>query len=137
MCFKESRRLFLFFMTIMFLVTIESPTITIKKISSIFDTYFNRKFTSDLLLPLSVSLFIYIYIYIYVYVYIYIYTYIYIYIYIYLCIYISVVYPGCLGAWYTSLGTQTLVPKKGFLTFYLKIFFKPQRRVFLYSIYII
>ena len=33
-------------------------------------------------------------------------------------------YPGCLGAWYTSLGTQTLAPKKGFLTFYLKIFFK-------------
>ena len=46
-----------------------------------------------------------------------------------------VTYPGCLRAWYTSLGTQTLVPKKGFLSFYLKIFFKhPLRRVFCYSI---
>ena len=49
-----------------------------------------------------------------------------------------VMYPGRLGAWYTSLGTQTLVPKKGFLTIYLKIFFKhPQRRVFHYSISVI
>ena len=49
-----------------------------------------------------------------------------------------VMYPGHLGAQYTGLGTQTLAPKKGFLTFYLKIFFKhPQRRVFCYSIYII
>ena len=39
------------------------------------------------------------------------------YIYIY-----TVTYPGCLGAQYTGLGTQTLAPKKGFLTFYLKIF---------------
>ena len=50
----------------------------------------------------------------------------------------SVTYPGRLGARYTGLGAQTLVPKKGFLTFYLKIFFKhPQRRVFCYSIYVI
>ena len=42
------------------------------------------------------------------------------------------------GSRYTGLGTPTLVPKKGFLTFYLKIFFKhPQRRVFCYSIYVI
>ena len=34
----------------------------------------------------------------------------------------SVTYPGRLRAWYTSLGAQTLAPKKGFLTFYLKIF---------------
>ena len=33
-----------------------------------------------------------------------------------------VTYPGCLGARYNSLGAQTLAPKKGFLTFYLKIF---------------
>ena len=47
----------------------------------------------------------------------------------------SVTYPGRLGARYTGLGTQTLAPKKSFLTFYLKIFFKhPQRRVFRYSI---
>ena len=47
-------------------------------------------------------------------------------------------YPGRLGAWYTGLGTQTLAPKKGFLTFYLKIFFKhPRRRVFRYSIYVL
>ena len=50
----------------------------------------------------------------------------------------AVTYPGCLGAGYTSLGAQTLAPKKGFLTFYLKIFFKhPRRRVFRYSIYVI
>ena len=50
----------------------------------------------------------------------------------------SVTYPGRLGARYTGLGTQTVAPKKGFLTFYLKIFFKhPQRKVFRYSIYII
>ena len=49
-----------------------------------------------------------------------------------------VMYPGRLEAWYTSLGAQTLVPKKGFLTIYLKIFFKhPQRRVFHYSISVI
>ena len=47
MCFKESRRLFFFFMTVMFQVTIEGPNITIKKFSSKFNTYFNRKFTSD------------------------------------------------------------------------------------------
>ena len=35
-----------------------------------------------------------------------------------------VTYPGHLEDWYTGLGTQTLVPKKVFLTFYLKIFFK-------------
>ena len=35
-----------------------------------------------------------------------------------------VMYPGHLEDWYTGLGTQTLVPKKVFLTFYLKIFFK-------------
>ena len=35
----------------------------------------------------------------------------------------TVTYPGHLGARYTSLGTQTLAPEKGFLTFYLKIFF--------------
>ena len=39
MCFKKSRRLFFFFMTVMFLATIEVPNITIKKCSSIFDTY--------------------------------------------------------------------------------------------------
>ena len=33
-----------------------------------------------------------------------------------------VTYPGHLRAQYTGLGTQTLAPKKGFLTFYLKIF---------------
>ena len=50
----------------------------------------------------------------------------------------AVTYPGRLGAWYTSLGTQTLAPKKGFLTFYGKIFFKhTRRRVFHYSIYVI
>ena len=50
----------------------------------------------------------------------------------------SVTYPGRLGDRYTGFGAQTLVPKKGFLTFYLKIFFKhPWRRVFRYSIYII
>ena len=50
----------------------------------------------------------------------------------------SVTYPGHLGAQYTGLGSQILVPKKGFLTFYLKIFFKhPRRRVFRYSIYVI
>ena len=49
-----------------------------------------------------------------------------------------VTYPGRLGARYTGLGAQTLAPKKGFLTFYLKIFFKhPRRRVFRYSIYVI
>ena len=31
-------------------------------------------------------------------------------------------YPGRLGTGYTGLGAQTLAPKKGFLTFYLKIF---------------
>ena len=47
-------------------------------------------------------------------------------------------YPGRLGARYTGLVTQTLVPKKGFLTFYLNIFFKHSwRRVFRYSIYVI
>ena len=51
---------------------------------------------------------------------------------------ITVMYPGRLGAQYAGLGTQTLAPKKGFLTFYLKIFFKhPRRRVFRYSIYVI
>ena len=46
----------------------------------------------------------------------------------------AVTYPGRLA----SLGAQTLAPKKGFLTFYLKIFFKhPWRRVFRYSIYVI
>ena len=35
---------------------------------------------------------------------------------------IPVTYPGRLGARYTGLGAQTLAPKKGFLTFYLKIF---------------
>ena len=50
----------------------------------------------------------------------------------------AVMYPGCLGAWYTSLGAQTLALKKGFLTFYFKIFFKhPWRRVSRYSIYVI
>ena len=50
----------------------------------------------------------------------------------------SVTYLGHLGAQYTGFGTQTLAPKKGFLTFYLKIFFKhPRRRVFCYSIYVI
>ena len=50
----------------------------------------------------------------------------------------AVTYPGRLGARYTGLGAQTLAPKKGFLTFYLKIFFKhPRRRVFRYSIYVI
>ena len=50
----------------------------------------------------------------------------------------AVTYPGRLRAWYTSLGTQTLAPKKGFLTFYWKIFFKhPRRRVFHYSVYVI
>ena len=39
MCFKESRRLFFFFMTVMFQVTIEGSNVTIKKCSSIFDTY--------------------------------------------------------------------------------------------------
>ena len=44
---------------------------------------------------------------------------------------ITVTYPGRLGAQYAGLGTLTLAPKKGFLTFYLKVFFKhPQRRVF-------
>ena len=38
-CFKERRRLFFFFMTVMFYVTVEGPNITIKKCSSIFDTY--------------------------------------------------------------------------------------------------
>ena len=60
---------------------------------------------------------------------------------------ITVTYPGCLGAQYTGLGTQTLVPKKGFSIFCLKISFKhprrrvffkhPRRRVFHYSIYLI
>ena len=36
--------------------------------------------------------------------------------------YFAVTYPGRLGARYTGLGAQTLAPKKGFLTFYLKIF---------------
>ena len=50
----------------------------------------------------------------------------------------SVAHPGRLGARYTGLGAQTLAPKKGFLTFHLKIFFKhPRRRVFRYSIYVI
>ena len=50
----------------------------------------------------------------------------------------AVTYPGRLGAGYTSLGAQTLAPKKGFLTFYLKIFCKhPQRTVFRNSIYVI
>ena len=39
MCFKESRSLSFFFITVMFYVTIEGPNITIKKWSSIFDTY--------------------------------------------------------------------------------------------------
>ena len=44
-------------------------------------------------------------------------------------------YPGCLAAWYTGLGAQTLAPKKGFLTFYLKIFFKhPWRSVSLFNL---
>ena len=52
--------------------------------------------------------------------------------------YLAVTYPGRLGARYTGLGAQTLAPKKGFLTFYLKIFFKhPRRRVFRYSIHVI
>ena len=47
-------------------------------------------------------------------------------------------YPGRLGARCTGLGCQTLAPKKDFLTFYLKIFFKhPRRRVFRFSIYVI
>ena len=46
MLFKESR-LFFFFMTVMFYITIEDPNITIKKCSSIFETYFNRRFASD------------------------------------------------------------------------------------------
>ena len=46
-----------------------------------------------------------------------------------------VTYPGCLGARYNSLGAQTLAPKKGFLTFYLKIFFKhPWRSVSLFNL---
>ena len=50
----------------------------------------------------------------------------------------AVTYPGRLGAGYTSLGAQTLAPKKGFLTFSLKIFCKhPQRTVFRNSIYVI
>ena len=36
-------------------------------------------------------------------------------------------YPGRLGAQYTGLGVQTLVSKKGFLTFYLKIFLNIHR----------
>ena len=49
-----------------------------------------------------------------------------------------VMYPGRLGARYTGLGAQILAPKKGFLTFYLKIFFKyPRGRVFRYLIYVI
>ena len=36
--FKESRRLFFFFMTVMFQVTVEGLNITIRKCSSIFDT---------------------------------------------------------------------------------------------------
>ena len=48
---------------------------------------------------------------------------------------LSLTYPGRLGAQYTGLGTQTLVPKKGFLTFYLKIFFKhPWRSVSLFNL---
>ena len=46
MCFKENRRLFFSFMTVVFQVTTEGPNITNKK-CSIFETYFNRKFTSD------------------------------------------------------------------------------------------
>ena len=37
---------------------------------------------------------------------------------------LAVTYPGHLEAWYTGLGAQTLVSKKVFLTFYLKIFLK-------------
>ena len=51
---------------------------------------------------------------------------------------VLVTHPGRLGAGYTGLGAKTLAPKKGFLTFYLKIFFKdPRRKVFRYSIYVI
>ena len=51
---------------------------------------------------------------------------------------LAVTYPGHSGGRYTDLGTQTLAPKKVFLTFYLKIFFKhPWRGVFRYSIYVI
>ena len=46
MCFKENRRLFFSFMTVLFQVTTEGPNITNKK-CSIFETYFDRKFTSD------------------------------------------------------------------------------------------
>ena len=44
---KESRRLFFCFMSIMFQATIEAPNIAIKNVFSIFERYFNRKFTSD------------------------------------------------------------------------------------------
>ena len=47
----------------------------------------------------------------------------------------SVTYPGHLGARYTSLGAQTLTPKKCFLTFCLKISFKhPWRSVSLFNL---
>ena len=48
---------------------------------------------------------------------------------------LTVIYPGRLGARYTGLGAQTLAPKKGFLTFYLTIFFKhPRRSVSLFKL---
>ena len=50
-CFKESRKLFFFFMAVMFQVTIESQHITIKKFSSIFDSYFHRKLTCNCPIP--------------------------------------------------------------------------------------
>ena len=34
---------------------------------------------------------------------------------------LSVTYPSRLGAWYTGLGTQTLAPKKGFLTSFFSV----------------
>ena len=44
-------------------------------------------------------------------------------------------YPDRLGAQYTGLDTQTLASEKGFLTFYLKIFFKhPRRSVSLFNL---